>query len=262
MADLAGITRRLAAGGFLSHAYILSGDDPAARQDAAEFLAACYVCSGDAKPCHNCSGCHKAEARIHPDIVYLEAEEGKELTVAQVRALRSDAYIRPNEAPRKVYVIRQAEKLNIPAQNALLKVLEEGPPYAAFLLLCENPSVLLPTVISRCEVLRLAPGEGVLAEVSQQARENAALLAERLTAHEERGLVEYLASLEAGKWKREDVSALLDETIANLAARLGPENTHQFLPLIEALQTVRSAADSNVGPGHLLGYLAALTAEL
>ncbi|MEG1579260.1 MAG: hypothetical protein RR336_10885, partial [Oscillospiraceae bacterium] len=81
------------------------------------------------------------------------------------------------------------EKLNIPAQNALLKVLEEGPPYAAFLLLCENPSALLPTVVSRCEVLRLAPGQGVLAEVSQQARENAALLVERLTAHEERGLV-------------------------------------------------------------------------
>ena len=76
---------------------------------------------------------------------------------AQIRALRADAYIRPNEAGRKVYLLERAHTMNPSAQNAMLKLLEEGPPYAAFLLLTENAAALLPTVRSRCETLTLSP---------------------------------------------------------------------------------------------------------
>lgn len=75
----------------------------------------------------------------------------------QVRALRSDAYIRPNEGERKVYILEGADRMNASAQNAMLKLLEEGPAYAAFLLLSENAGGILETVRSRCETLTLDP---------------------------------------------------------------------------------------------------------
>ena len=77
--------------------------------------------------------------------------------MAQVRALRADAYIRPNEAERKVYILENAQTMNASAQNAMLKLLEEGPAYAAFLLLTDNAAALLPTVRSRCEHLPSPP---------------------------------------------------------------------------------------------------------
>ena len=75
----------------------------------------------------------------------------------QVRQLRADAYIRPNEGERKVYLLEGADRMNASAQNAMLKLLEEGPAYAAFLLLAENGGGVLQTVRSRCEELSLTP---------------------------------------------------------------------------------------------------------
>lgn len=238
----------------LSHAYILAGADGEERRSVADYLSAAYVCSNGQKPCHNCSGCRKAAAHIHPDVITVAGEEGKDITVSQVRALRADAYVRPNEAPRKVYVIEEAQRMNIPAQNALLKVLEEGPPYASFLLLTANSAALLPTIVSRCETLRLAPGEGKVSPVSQAAREAAPILAEKLTGNSELARMEYIISLE--KWKREELADLFDETAENLCARMGRENAKSLLPLVERLRAVRFAAEFNVGAGLLLGWLA------
>lgn len=141
----------------LSHAYILTGPSGSGKKTLAGLLSAAMVCTGEGeRPCGRCSGCRKALAGIHPDISSL-APQGKELVVDQIRAMRSDAYIKPNEAARKVYLIHQAQAMNESAQNAMLKLLEEGPPYAAFLLLTENADMLLPTVRSRCQVLTLDP---------------------------------------------------------------------------------------------------------
>ena len=82
---------------------------------------------------------------------------GEGLKAEEVRALRSDAYIRPNEAPKKVYLLEHSELLNPTGQNILLKLIEEGPAYACFLFLSPQPGLLLPTIRSRCETLR-APG--------------------------------------------------------------------------------------------------------
>ena len=90
----------------LSHAYIISGPAGSGKRTLAGLLSAALVCSGNGDvPCGKCSGCKKAMAGIHPDISAI-GTDGKDVTVAQVRALRSDAYIKPNEAGRKVYVIR------------------------------------------------------------------------------------------------------------------------------------------------------------
>ena len=148
---------RLSAGRGLSHAYILSGPAGSGKHTLAGLLARALVCSGKGEaPCGACPDCRKAAAGIHPDVITI-GEEGKDINVAMVRALRSDAYIRPNEAPRKVYLLPNAHTMNQSAQNAMLKLLEEGPAYAVFLLLAENGGGLLQTVRSRCEELDLVP---------------------------------------------------------------------------------------------------------
>lgn len=143
----------------LSHAYLISGPAGSGKSTLARLLAAAMVCSGGGEaPCGTCPGCKKAFGGIHPDIIHVDFLEGKrEILIEQTRQMRADAFIRPNEAQRKVYIIHHADSMNTRAQNSILKLLEEGPAYAAFLLLAENPGSLLITIRSRCEGLSLSP---------------------------------------------------------------------------------------------------------
>ena len=144
----------------LSHAYIIAGPAGSGRHTLGGLLAQAMVCTAPEhqRPCGRCPQCRKAQGGIHPDISWVAgAGEGKPISVDQVRALRSDAYIRPNEGERKVYILEGADRMNASAQNAMLKLLEEGPAYAAFLLLAENAGGVLETVRSRCETLTLDP---------------------------------------------------------------------------------------------------------
>ena len=130
----------------LSHAYLIAGPKGSGRHTLAKELAAAMVCTAPAgqRPCHKCPPCKKVLAGVHPDVNFISGGgEGKPIAVDQVRSLRSDAYVRPNEGQRKVYVLEGADQMNASAQNAMLKLLEEGPDYAAFLLLAENGSGVL-----------------------------------------------------------------------------------------------------------------------
>ena len=144
--------RRAAGEDRLSHAVILTGRGDLTA--AARFLAAAHVCEGTDRPCLRCRHCRKVLEGIHPDVIPVLDTEHKELTVEAVRALRKDVYIRPNEARRKVYVISDCRQLNQRDQDVLLKVVEEGPPYAAFIFCADAPAALLETVRSRCALLK------------------------------------------------------------------------------------------------------------
>lgn len=240
-----------ASGRGLSHAYLISGPAGSGKSTLARLLAAAMVCTGEGEtPCGLCSGCKKALAGIHPDIITVAGEDGKALRVDQVRAARSDAYIRPNEAPRKVYIFPDAQDLSPACQNAMLKLLEEGPAYAAFLLLTDNPGALLPTIRSRCEGAALTPvtrqeaedwlfrrypdrepeevrraaaacggilGRAVTAlegESGEEIPAAAEKLLELLTAGDELELATYCISLE--KWGRGDLAGLMEREIGLL----------------------------------------------
>ena len=160
----------------IPHACLISA---ASRRDAlreAGRLAAAAVCSGaGARPCGQCRDCRKAAAGMHPDIITvgrLTDDKGKvkqAITVDQIRALSADAIVLPNEAARKVYILDEAETMNAAAQNAALKLLEEPPAGAVFLLCTVRPLLLLPTVRSRCMRLHMGGEEADAADEGVQA---------------------------------------------------------------------------------------------
>lgn len=245
----------------LSHAYIISGPAGSGRHTLARELAAAMLCAGSGeKPCGKCGPCLKVRKGVHPDVSTVTGpEEGKPITVDRVRLLRADAYIRPNEGERKVYLLEGADRMNAPAQNAMLKLLEEGPPYAAFLLIAGNAGGLLRTVRSRCEELALTPaGEPVSGETDQERR----ALAEKLTASLEKAgeleLLETAAAVLDVKRSREELTALLDELADQLPARAARDgDRRRLLRAAELVKTLQGAAMLNVNGGQIAGWLCA-----
>jgi len=133
----------------LSHAYITDGE-------TANELAMAALCSApDKKPCLSCIHCDKAKRGIHPDIIIISRiDDKREILIDQIRAIKKDVFIMPNEASKKVYIINDADTMNQNAQNAFLQMLEEPPAHAIFVLKAANPASLLPTVRSRCVDLK------------------------------------------------------------------------------------------------------------
>ena len=140
-----------------SHCYLLCGPDGSGKHTLAAILSAALQCEEPNAPCYHCAACRKILNGTHPDVITVDDPEKKTVSVELIRRLQSDAYIRPNEGQRKIYLIPRAQDMTDNAQNALLKLMEEPPSYAVFLLLTNNAEKLLATVRSRCAELRLEP---------------------------------------------------------------------------------------------------------
>ena len=142
----------------LPHAILLEGAGGLGKRTLARLIAQAAVCTAEEKPCGVCGPCSKVIAGAHPDIVTVQGgTSARSLHIDAIRKIRSDAYIRPNEAEYKGYLIFQAESMTREAQNALLKVLEEPPEHVLFVLTCLSASSMLPTVRSRAQVVTLQP---------------------------------------------------------------------------------------------------------
>lgn len=141
----------------LSHCYLISGPKGSGKHTLCRLLMAAMQCSEEAAPCYRCAQCRKVLQNTHPDIIWVDDPERKNIPVKLIRETCGDAFIRPNEGRRKIYVIPRSQDLGLSGQNALLKMMEEPPHYVTFLLLCENPDQLLPTIRSRCVELTLSP---------------------------------------------------------------------------------------------------------
>jgi len=265
--------RAAAARGALSHALLFTG--PGSRLDAARFAASAFQCAGrpENRPCGVCPACRKVREGIHPDVITVADEQHKNIAVEVVRDIRKDAYIRPNEGERKVYIFPDCALLTEQDQNVLLKLVEEGPPYAAFLFCAENPAAVLQTLRSRCVELKLHPPASLTGEEDEDGE---ALC--RTVARGRRGSVAELAvRLEKKKLSREALAALLERSGTlfteallllygrpveaedrEIAALIGKRLTKaRIMRTIEILKKYHRECGYNVGPGHVLGALAA-----
>ena len=166
---------------------IISALSAEKASEKARELAAGILCTGEGqRPCGKCASCGKIARNTHPDVVFVnrltdsKGSPKRDITVDQIREVSADAYILPNEADRKIYIINEAEKMNLSAQNASLKLLEE-PPNGAVLLLCtDNPSALLPTVRSRCTEINVnGEREGGRDEAEEMAENYLKLVADQ-----------------------------------------------------------------------------------
>lgn len=140
------------AAGKISHSYILAGDPGVGKKLIANTFAAALLCEkGGIEPCLQCSSCKKAEARNHPDIIHVTHEKPNLISIDEIRTqVVQSVSIRPYYGSYKIYLIPDAELMNIAAQNALLKTIEEPPSYAVIILITSNADALLPTILSRC----------------------------------------------------------------------------------------------------------------
>ena len=142
-----------------SHAYILSGEKGSGKKLLAELFAMGLQCENlkaDGDVCGECRSCKQALHRNQPDIIWLHHAKPTSFSVDEIREqINNDIVIKPYSSKHKVYIIPDAEIMTAQAQNALLKTLEEPPEYAIILLLTENEQALLPTIRSRCIVLKL-----------------------------------------------------------------------------------------------------------
>lgn len=145
--------------GKVSHAYILDGEKGSGKNFLADIFAAALQCEEKGtSPCGKCTSCRQAEGKNHPDIIRITHEKPNTISVDDIRQqLCGDIMIKPYKGPYKIYIVDEAEKLNVQAQNALLKTIEEPPAYAVFLLLTTNAESFLPTILSRCVTLHLKP---------------------------------------------------------------------------------------------------------
>lgn len=141
----------------LSHAYLFTGPKGVGKETTAQALLFHVLCLENVlNPCGNCLGCKKLIKSVHPD-VYKITPEKKEITIHQIREINNFLKYRPLEGKFKLILIKNAEKMNLEASNALLKSLEEPPPYAIFILITENSTQLLPTIVSRSQIVRFRP---------------------------------------------------------------------------------------------------------
>ena len=138
----------------VSHAYILNGERGSGKKMLANLFAMTLLCeTGDNEPCGKCHSCKQAESGNHPDIIRVTHEKPNSISVDDIRTqVNNTVDIKPYQGP---YIIPQADMMTPQAQNAILKTIEEPPSYAVFLLLTENAETLLPTINSRCVMLKL-----------------------------------------------------------------------------------------------------------
>jgi DNA polymerase-3 subunit delta' len=150
--------KRSMASGRLAHAYLLLGPSQIGKRTLALELARALNCSAPEgeRPCGECLACRKIGHLTHPDVRVIEPEDGT-LKIGQIRELQRETMLTPHEGRYRVAVLRSFDRATTEAANCLLKTLEEPPPQVVLCLTALDASSLLPTIISRCQVLHLRP---------------------------------------------------------------------------------------------------------
>jgi DNA polymerase III subunit delta' len=252
----------------VSHAYLFVGPESVGKTTAAVLLAQALNCRQHSirpipsdpsdtpepplpfLPCGECEDCRRIAAGTHPDVhlILPGSKTGQNISVEQVRELRQDVARRPIMGRRKLYLIPNAEAMNDEAANTLLKTLEEPPENVTLVLMAPSPTRVLPTILSRCQVVRftLAPGDAIHAwlEADGIAPETAAALA--LTSGGRPGLARRWSREPDALARRRQVLGLLAE-IAALRRRVptAPAESIAALRLAERARSLAGPEDTD-----------------
>ncbi len=252
----------------LSHAYLILAL-PEPGYQTARALAGAMICScadPARRPCGQCRDCRKAAEGVHPDIITItrptddRGRQKREIYVEQIRALVADSVVLPNEAERKVYILRDADAMNPAAQNALLKLLEEPPRFVSFILVAESAAALLETVRSRCVTLR---ENGEDDAPSPEALERAERWLDFAAAGARVSLLSFanenaeLGNAEMTEFAEAALLRLNDMLCGRLPDLRLPRG--ELMRLVGLMQTVQRYLRFNVSTKHVLGLLAADT---
>lgn len=184
--------------GTMRHAYLFAGAPGLGRRTLAVRFAQALNCPTPLEagiPCGECRDCKQIEAMQHADLTVVQAEsDGGIMKVDQIREARKILTLKPYMSKYRVALFLRFHEANDNAANALLKTLEEAPSYAVLILTADNPEQLLPTIVSRCEVLRLKPlsVEEVQRELESRGLENSRA---KLIAHISSGRMGYAIRL-------------------------------------------------------------------
>lgn len=143
----------------VSHAYIFNGADGSGKNVMAKAFAEALLCEEQGEcGCGSCHFCKQVLSGNNPDLKYVRHEKPNSIGVDDVReALVQDIQIKPYNGLRKVYIIDEAEKMTVQAQNAILKTIEEPPEYSVIIFLTNNVEIFLPTILSRCITINFRP---------------------------------------------------------------------------------------------------------
>ncbi len=211
--------------GEIRHAYLFSGATGIGRRTLAIRLVQALNCPNTDKtgsPCRTCRLCLQIEKMQQADLLVVQAEkEGGTLKVDQIRELQHNLSLTPYEAKYKVALLLRFEEAHPSAMNALLKTLEEPPPQVVLLLTAASPESLLPTIVSRCEVIRLRPAPLEQVEAGLQAQIQLSSEDSRLLAHISGGRPGLALRLAQDPALLEERTEWLNELKGLLAARYG-----------------------------------------
>lgn len=275
----------------LGSAILLDGPQGVGKRTAALDIVLGLLCREPNGPCLQCPTCRRILAGSHPDVHRLSCDE-RAVKVDDIRDLRAKNFVRASESEFKVFVIEQADKLNVQSQNALLKVLEE-PTSSVFILLCENREAMLQTVRSRCKPFRLAPldataldaalrqrcpeatpaqlqdaaaaSQGVLGRalslLQGDAPKSRLLAGEFISALPQGELAVFAVCQELGKLTRDEYAVFCDESCLLLCAAAKESGSWRQISVFEYLKEQRTMLAQNPAPSALAGALAAFCAR-
>jgi len=141
----------------ISHAYLFSAKKGSGKSKLAfEFAKASFCEESEVDSCGSCINCRKMDHQNHPDFKMISVLEGKSaISIDQIRELKKEIAYKPYDSDHKIYVMEAAERMTKEAANSLLKTLEEPPSFATIILLVEDSGKLLPTLVSRCQQIKL-----------------------------------------------------------------------------------------------------------
>ncbi len=158
---------KAAGDGTISHAYLFAGPPGAGKKTAAKSFACALLC--DDGGCGACAACYKIKRGLHPDVHMVTPEGAASYMVSQIRELIHDVHLKPVDGSRKIYIVEAADAFNDGSANAFLKTLEEPPDDVTIILLTHSFDAVIPTVASRCQIVRFkrippSMAEGIIVE--------------------------------------------------------------------------------------------------